>query len=160
MTVALVLAGTLVASFVILHPARNRPNGNASADTVQMTSVTAAQLAQANLTLYQPIGTPATTQQAAEQTAESLYHADSVLESKLALVDDAALRQADDYPGGAPGLHRLAWVVVLPPRFAPPLDPPVPRPGQTPLPHVYPTYLIVVVDAVTGKALYDSMGVA
>ena len=124
-----------------------------------MTRVTAAQLEHAHLTLYPPNASAVVSQAAAERVAEQLYHADSILESVLAVADNPYLKSIHDNPGGPPGLHRLAWVVALPPKFAPPLHGPI-KPGQSPSSAVQPTYLPIVIDAQTGRPIYDSMGVA
>jgi hypothetical protein len=130
------------------------------ATQLQMSRVTVRQLEQAHLTLYPPNGSGPISRATAERVAESLYHADSVLESVLAIVDNSNLQNLHDNSGGTPGLHRLAWVVALPAKFASPLYGPDPDPGQSPAPAVQPTYLVVVIDAQTGKPIYDSMGVA
>jgi hypothetical protein len=97
-----------------------------------------------DLVLRPPNAAAATSQAQAEEGAKSRYHADRVLETKLAEVVK-------------PGLDRLCWVISLPPQFATAEHPPL-VPGGTAPPTVKATYLVVFVNAQSGAPIFSASG--
>lgn len=100
------------------------------------------------------------TRAAAIATAESMFGATASTESELLTVDDPNFQIVKDYPGGAPGLHRLAWIIALPAGLVI-MDtggPITGTPPQSTAPSRSNTFVVVVVDAATGIPILDYVG--
>jgi hypothetical protein len=138
---AVALASLLVA--IVTMRARTTPEP----PRVNLQTASTAALASNGIQLTEPVGSPQIDQAAASTAAVAEYPGSTVREAVLARVDDK---------NSASPVHCLCWVVSIKPSegFYFPSAGPANRKATT----AAPTYMILIIDAATGRFLEGTAG--